>query len=38
MDEKEYYRFVEALNQGERVVLRDFEEDICSKDAFPWKS
>jgi len=35
MDEKEYYRFVEALNQGERVVLRDFERRYLFEGCLP---
>jgi methylenetetrahydrofolate--tRNA-(uracil-5-)-methyltransferase len=35
MSEKEYYRFVEALNQGERVVLRDFERRYLFEGCLP---
>ncbi|MEI9475504.1 MAG: methylenetetrahydrofolate--tRNA-(uracil(54)-C(5))-methyltransferase (FADH(2)-oxidizing) TrmFO [Deltaproteobacteria bacterium] len=35
MDEEEYYRFVEALNQGERVVLRDFERRYLFEGCLP---
>ena len=35
MDEEEYYRFVETLNQGERVVLRDFERRYLFEGCLP---
>ncbi|OGP60785.1 MAG: methylenetetrahydrofolate--tRNA-(uracil(54)-C(5))-methyltransferase (FADH(2)-oxidizing) TrmFO [Deltaproteobacteria bacterium RBG_13_52_11b] len=35
MDEGEYVRFVEALNQGERVVLRDFERRYLFEGCLP---
>ena len=35
MNENEYYRFVEALNQGERVVLRDFERRYLFEGCLP---
>jgi methylenetetrahydrofolate--tRNA-(uracil-5-)-methyltransferase len=35
MDGGEYYRFVEALNQGERVVLRDFERRYLFEGCLP---
>jgi methylenetetrahydrofolate--tRNA-(uracil-5-)-methyltransferase len=35
MSEIEYYRFVEALNQGERVVLRDFERRYLFEGCLP---
>jgi methylenetetrahydrofolate--tRNA-(uracil-5-)-methyltransferase len=35
MDEREYYQFVETLNQGERVVLRDFERRYLFEGCLP---
>ena len=35
MDEEEYYRFVEALNQGERVILRGFERRYLFEGCLP---
>ena len=35
MDEGEYYRFVEALNQGERVAVRDFERRYLFEGCLP---
>ena len=35
MDEGEYVRFVETLNQGERVVLRDFERRYLFEGCLP---
>lgn len=35
MNENEYYGFVEALNQGEKVVLRDFERRYLFEGCLP---